>query len=326
MKRNLIILIISIGLVFGFLLLNNDQKDDKKVSTVAFISLSEVDQNTFNGFKSKMKEYSWEEGKNLNYIISKPAGKISNLKPIVSSVIEKKPDLILVSSTPATQEVKRATEKNNIPVVFCPVNDPKASNIVLNLKNPEKNITGVRLPIGDLKRFEWLYVIAPNVKNVLIPYTKNDDSSRLSRENVKKAAAELGINIVEKSFLESGSIEEFFSSIPSEVDSIFLPRDSNVEVKIDEFVKYTNSKKIPLCVPSYQQVEKGALFTFGFIHYELGRDAARMADRILKGVKTHDLPVKIGSAHLVVNEKTANNIGIELSTKVIRNAYKIIKE
>ncbi len=321
-KRIFIVMILFLSVLVVYITNNYKASSKKAIPAVAFLSLTSVDDQTFKGFKEQMVQYGWIENTNIKYIVSKPAQKVENLKPMVKSIIDKKPDLILVSSTPATQEVKRATEKNNIPVVFCPVNDPVDSNIVLNPKAPEKNITGIRLPIGDVKRFEWLHLIAPLGKRILIPFTNSDSSSMISREKVKNIAMNLGLTIVEKEF--NGDIKSYLNNLPKDIDAIFLPRDSSVEAKIDDFVAYANKHKLPLCVPSYQQVEKGALFTYGFIHFELGRDAAKMVDRILKGLKPIDVPVKTGSAHLVINEETAKKLGLAIPTKAVRNAYKII--
>ncbi|MCK5110815.1 MAG: ABC transporter substrate-binding protein [Arcobacteraceae bacterium] len=325
-KRVYIFIVIFTILLVGIFFNTKSGKDEIKTYTVAFVSLSKVDDNTFNGFKKQMQIYGWEENKNIKYIVPGAAKKVKNLKSIVKSVVEKKPDIILVSSTPATQEVKRATKNLNIPVVFCPVNDPINSNILVNQNAPEGHITGIRLPIGDAKRFEWLHTIAPDIKKVLVPYTPNDGGSIASRADIKEVAEFLNINIIEKPFPENITMKEFLKQCAKcQAEAIFLPRDSRIEVRIKDFSKYAIENKLPLSAPSYQQVQQGALFTYGFIHTELGKQAARMVDRILKGVKPTDLPVKFGNAYLVINKKTAKSIGIKFPKNAIRNAKLIIK-
>ncbi len=324
---NKIILVIVI-IVIGILFLNksNIKDENDSIKTVAFVALSHVDDNTFDGFKKQMSQYGWEDGKNIQYIIPGAAHTKTKLPSIISSVIQKKPDVILVSSTPATQETKKQIAGTNMPIVFCPVNDPVGSNIVSNTNMPEGSITGVRLPIGDAKRFEWLHEIVPNAKNILIPYTPKDGAAIASRKYIKQISDTLNINIIEQPFLEDVTVEQFFKDTPKNYDAIFLPRDSRVEVRIEKISKYAIEHKLPLSAPSYQQVQKGALFTFGFIHKELGKQAAKMVDRLLKGVKPADLPVKFGNAYLVINKKTAKAIGIQFSQNAIKNAKLIIEE
>lgn len=325
MKRNTL-LIILLALVVSIYLINKSNLfTTTTIPKVAFISFSDVDNQTFKGFKGQMEQYGWKENSNINYIVSKPAGNVETLPSLVASVIQQNPSLIFVASTPATIEVKKATVVNNIPVVFCPVNDPVASGIVSNLKSPEKNITGIRLPLSDIKRFEWLHVIAPKAKNILLPFGYKDAGAIGARNTIKEVAKNLGLTIIEKEIPSDGDITSFLNQLPKNIDAIYMPRESNVEVKIDDFVLYAKSNKIPLCAPSYQQVEKGALFTYGFIHTELGKDGAKMVDRVLKGVQVADIPVKMGTAHLVINEKTANEIGLTFPNQATQNALIIIK-
>ena len=315
--------IVTLLIILFTLLLSGCSEKEQNTKTVAFISLSNVDDNTFNGFKIKMKELGWSEDDNIEFIIAGAAKSVDKLPEKVTNILKKTPDLVLVSSTPATIEVKKQIKE--IPVVFCPVNDPIAAGIVKNSNQPEANITGVRLPVGDFKRAEWLYQIAPNIKKVFVPFTPNDKSSSSSRDDIRLIANEIGFKIIEKPLVDSKNIEQFIANIPEGIDAIILPRDSIIESAVEKFVAYSLEKKLPLSVPSYQQVKKGALYTFGFIHKELGKDAAMIADKVLKGIKVNDLPVKFGKAYLVVNETTAKKIGIELSGDVLNNAKLIIK-
>jgi len=324
MKKNILVLLLVV-LVLSLIFINNiNFNSSEPIKKVAFVSLSEVDNNTFKGFKEKMVSLGWEEDKNIKYINYGAANIVSNLEPIISKVISKKPDLILVSSTPATQKVKEMTN-NTIPVVFCPVNDPVSSNIVKNPKNPEGSITGIRLPVSDAKRFEWLNIIVPDKKNILIPYTPNDDSSKATLKVIEDVAKTMKVNIIEKPFDENIDVKQFLDDCSEEFEIIFIPRDSRIEAKIDQFVNFANKNKLVLSAPSYQQVQKGALYTYGFIHKEIGKDAAKMVDRILKGVSPQDLPVKFGGAYLVINSKTAKQIGVKIPKSVLRNTHMIIK-
>lgn len=295
----------------------------QEIKTVSFISLSNVDDNTFSGFKERMKEFGWEEHVNIQYSVAGAAQKVEFLPKKVSDALSKNPDLILVASTPATQEVKK--QNSSIPTVFCPVSDPIGANIMKNTNQPQGVITGVRLPVGDQKRTEWLYQIVPNLKSVFVPYTPDYQASAVSRNDMKQIAKELDFNIIEKPLVKIEQINQFLNAIPKDIDAIILPRDSLIESMIEHFVNYSLEHKIPLSVPSYQQVQKGALYTFGFIHKELGKDAAAIADKILRGVHVSDLPVKYGNAYLVLNETTAKKIGITFSLDTISNAKLIIK-
>lgn len=310
-------------IVFGFWF---EKDENKKEAVVGVVSLSKVDRSTLKGFKEKMSRLGWKEYDNITYIDYGPAGKIQKLDTKIKPLIKHNVDLIFVSSTPGTLAVKKFTQNKQIPVIFAPVNDPVASGIVKSLRNHGGHITGIKLPAGDAQRFKWLKKLNPTVKNVLVPYTPGDKSSEVSRKEAKKSAKAIGLNIIERPILKDEDTPSTLKSLPNDVDAIFLPRDSTIESKIDDYVKYANSRKIVLSAPSYQQVQKGALFAWGFMHSEIGKQAARMANLILNNVKPSDIPVEVARNYLVINMKTAKEIGLVIPQSIIRKTHLIVKE
>ncbi len=313
--------ILSSGLL---LLINKTSKKSKDIFTIGVVSLSKVDDATFNGFRDKMKEYGYEEHKNIEYIKSEPAERIEKLDGIVKELLKKDVDMFFVSSTPGTLAVKKAVEKRNIPVVFCPVNDPVASGIITSLKHPDGGITGIKLPSGDRQRVQWLFKIFPKVKNILVPFTPGDKSSEFSRHQIKEAALSFGVNVLEYPLISKENLEKMFIQYKDKADSMVIPRDSSIESYIDSIIAYGYKVKMPISAPSYQQVEKGALFTYGFIHYNMGQQAAKLASSIIHGVKPSLLPVEIAESYLVINRNTADKIGLKISDDILVDADKII--
>ena len=299
--------------------------DDKNHFRIGFVSLTEVDNSTFAGFKAGMKNHGYIEGENIIYIADGPAGKISNLDGIVNNYINKMVDLILVSSTPGTMAVQRATKKNKIPAVFAPVNDPVGAKIVKSLKYPGDNITGIKLPTGDKIRLQWLKKIIPSATKVYIPYNPNDKSALKSLEQADAAAKILGMHIIKGKINIAGGENRTIGVIPDDIDAIFLPRDSSIEAMINDFVVVSKNRKIPISAPSLKQVHAGALYTYGFIHAKLGNQASRLVDQILKGTNPSNIPVEIAENYLVINVKVAEEYNIKLSNTLLKQADLIIR-
>ncbi|MDO8958529.1 MAG: ABC transporter substrate-binding protein, partial [Rhodocyclaceae bacterium] len=241
--------------------------------------------------------------------------------------LAKNPDLFLVSSTPATQAVKRLTEANRKPpVVFAPVNDPLGAGIVADLRHPGGHITGIRLPLGDDLRLQWLVRIAPQVKRVFLPYTADDKSALTSVQQATEAAARLGLELVKHPIPAGSTVSAAIAAMPANVGAIFLPRDSRVEAAIAEFVAVAEARRLPITAPSRMQVEAGALFSYGFVHDDIGRQAARLADQILKGIPAGDLPVEMAESSLSINLVTARKLGIFIPDNILLHAEHVIRE
>jgi putative ABC transport system substrate-binding protein len=73
-------------------------------------------------------------------------------------------------------------------------------------------------------------------------------------------------------------------------------------------------------------VIKGGLASYSVSFHEVGRLSAKYVQRILTGVKPKDLPVEgVDKIELVINLKTAKQIGLTIPPDVLARATKIIR-
>lgn len=329
MKKKSIILTITVFLLLFSTLLFSlfsfyGEKESKKFR-VGIVNLTSVDRLTMQGFKDKLSEFGMVENKNITYYYDKPAENITNLKDISKKMRDLNLNLVFVSSTPATLEVKNAFKNSSTPIIFSPVNDPVGSGIIKSLNEQNRTITGVKLAKGDDLRLKWLKELSPKIKRVYLPYTIGDKSALATLENIKKVALKFEIVLITEGIDELKPIEELIDNIPDDIDAIFIPRDTRIENKIKSFVELSIERKIPLSAPSCTQVEKGALFSYGHNHYEIGKQAGRIASQILKGELPSDLPIEISENYLVINILTAKKIGLKIPTHILKQAI-IIRE
>lgn len=292
---------------------------------VALVRLTTVDTQTVAGFKAAMAAAGYHEGERIRYLDQGPAGNIDRLDAIIQTHLRARPDLFLVSSTPATQAVQRISRESGIPIVFAPVNDPLEAGIVDNLKHPGGQITGVRLPTGDDLRLHWLREIAPRARRVFVPYTPEDNSARATLAQIRAAAPGLGLELLPQPVRGASQVNAALAALPADVDAIFLPRDSSIESHIELFVEFALRRRLPLSAPSLIQVEAGALFSYGFVHGEIGQQAAHLAEQIIKGVRPGDLPVQMAENVLSLNLATARRIGIEIPDDILMQAERIVR-
>ncbi|MES9935771.1 MAG: ABC transporter substrate binding protein [Sedimenticola sp.] len=306
--------------------LEGDTSRTEELPLVTVVHLSKVDSSTYAGFLVKMKELGYEHGINIRFDYKGPAGSIDRLDGLIQEYLAMEPDLILVSSTPGTMAVKRLTEGMGIPAVFAPVNDPLDAGVVESLQYPGGDITGVRLPAGDDLRLQWLTRIAPDARKIYVPFTQGDKSAESTLRQIEAVAPRLGVELLTRPLDSKDAIHGPGSVVPADADAIYLPRDSTVEARVDEFVKLAMERKLPVCTPSEKQVLSGTLFSYGFVHYEIGRQAAQLVDQVLRGARPADLPVLTAENYLLINMKTAKTIGLEVPEAVVRQANRLIYE
>ncbi len=293
---------------------------------VAVFSLTDVDDATLAGFKAGMARLGYREGAEIVYRVPGPAGRIDLLDAYVTGEAARDADLILVSSTPATQAVLRAGLDRRVPVIFAPVNDPLRAGIVASLRAPGGNVTGIRLPPGDALRLQWLLRVAPAVRRVWMPYTAADASARESLRQMGMAADALGVTLLPTAVADFDTLPPATPAAAPRTDAVLVLRDSTMEARIDALVERARAWRQPLCVPGLRQVERGALLSYGFVHYEIGQQAAGLAAQILGGVPAGDLPVLQARDYLAINLRAARAIGLHVPRPILRLAHVLIRE
>jgi len=212
------------------------------------------------------------------------------------------------------------------PIVFAPVNNPLSAGIVTDLRHPGGHITGIRLPTGDDLRLQWLLRIAPRVKHIYLPYSADDESALISLQKATEAAKLLGVSLLPRPISGDDSVAAAIATLPANADAIFIPRDSRIGAQTAAFVALAEQRRLPLAVPSLEQVQAGALFSYGFVQKDIGRQAARIADQIFKGQRPGDLPVEMAENRLALNLVAARKIGLVVPEDIVRQAEYVIGE
>ena len=265
------------------------------------------------GFKAAFKE----AGINAEFDEKNANGETTNSNLIANNFVSSKEDLIFAIATNAAQSASQAT--NDIPVVFAAITDPQSAGILKN------NVTGVSDRMDVKQQLELLKKIAPNTKNVGVIYNSSEQNSKIQVEDLKKAAKELGLNIVEKSVVQANEIPQAVDNLVREADAIYLPTDNLVASVVSLITdKATAAKKIVFGAEA-AHVKGGALITQGVSYYEIGKEAGKMAIEILKNgknpseIKFKTMPL----SEIEVNEKTLAALGISLPEDVKSKAKMI---
>lgn len=293
---------------------------------IGVVHLSAVDQRTLAGFKAGMAARGYRDGEGVTYQYDGPAGSVDRIDGIIESQVRQGVDLILASSTPVAIAAAKAAERWKVPVVFAPVNDPIRSQVVADLTHPGGFVTGIKLPGGDDLRLQWLTRIAPDIREAFVPFNPQDRSSLTSVAVISAAAMELNVALHLQAVTDGAALEAALNHLPPTSQAIFLPRDSLVEGAIDRIVQVATRHRLPVSAPSQQQVEQGALFSYGFRHHEIGEQAARLAVQILQGVSPGDIPVETAESWLAINLVAAATIQRHIPDDVLSLADTVIRK
>lgn len=319
MKKILVLISISIMLVLSCgnegkknENAGKESKDNLKIGITQIVAHPALD-SAREGFKDAIKE----SGLNVTFDEKNANGEVATANMIANNFVTEKVDLIYAIATSTAQSAAQAT--NKLPVVFSAITDPEAAGLI------KENVTGISDRVNVKQQLELLLKLDSKIKKVGVIYNSSEQNSKVQVDDLKKAASELGITIVEKSVTQVSEIPQASEALVRESDALYLPTDNLVASVVNLITeKATAAKKVAFGAEA-AHVKGGALITQGIDYYEMGKEAGKIAVEILKnGKKSSEIKFKkMDLNDIVINNKTLAAIGINLPEDIKSKAKTI---
>jgi len=315
------------ALIFGFFLCFPSSSGAQRVYRVGALLAEEQFLPAIDGFKKKMAELGYIEGKNIQCQVYNAQLDRKKLQQFAEKLVHDKLDLIVTSSTTATVPVAKLTKGTNLPVVFLSSGNPL--QLVKSYASSGNNLTGISAATVDLtaKRLELLKELVPGVKRVASVNNPKGVNYRDNLAAVHAAAKSSGLTIREVSASDREELKRVMGTITrTAVHAILVEPDVLYAATIDLIVEHAISEKLPVIPTLIAQVHKGALATYAPDYFALGQQGAMLVHKIFKGARPADLPIEQPSQlKLVVNLKTARAIGLKIPKEVLLRADEVIE-
>ena len=303
-----------------------------KIPRVGFlISASSAATATFvAAFRQGLRDLGYVEGKNIILEIHRGEAKPERLSALAAELVKLKVDVIVAEAGPAVVAAKRAT--STIPIVIRVGVDPVRMGFVESLARPGGNITGVAsMTVGLVgKRFELLAEVVPGVQRIAILTALSDRARFTATDEYKEidaAARVLGVKLQELLARDADAIDNAFLTMTRERAQAFMVTPSPRFFQHRErIIKQAAKNRLPATYFQKIFVEGGGLMSYGADYVDEYRRLAIYVDRILKGAKPAELPVEQPTKfELVINLKTAKQIGLTIPPNVLARADRVIR-
>ena len=322
-KKTIVVLLFS--LILGSVRFAEAQQP--KVYRIGVVTAGGAWYEVIDGLRVGLKQLGLVEGKQFTLAIRDTKGDAKAAEEAAKNLEKEKVNLLYTTQTSVTLATKRVTA--DIPIVFCAGADPVVLGLVDSFAKPGGRLTGVFYRDTDLiaKRLEILKEIVPKLHRVVTFYNPRNPVAGESAKLVREAAGQMGIQLVER---HVASVEELRASVQSlktgEVDAVFGVADALPVLEDQLIIDTARVKRFPTMFIDDNSVTKGGLVSYSVSRHEVGRLSAKYVQRIFTGVNPKDLPVEgIDKIELIINLKTAKQIGLTIPQSVLYRADKVIK-
>ena len=284
------------------------------------------------GIRLALAELGYIDGQTVTIEYRYVEGKRDRTPELVAELVRLKVDIIVLSGGGRLiRAAKNATTTVPIVMVGFSGDDPVKAGFIESLARPGGNVTGVTSLSGELggKRLELLKEAVPKLARVAVLY---DPTSPSVIDEVKEvlpvAAHALGLTIHHWEVRTADQLGRVFAPQSKDrPDSLYVPSSGPiVRANGQRIADLALKSRLPSVYYTREAVDVGGLMYYGADFAATYRRAAYFVDKILKGAKPADLPVEQPTKfELVINLKTAKQIGLTIPPSILVKADKVIK-
>src|SRR5262249_6022227 len=307
-----------------------EAQQPKKIASIGYFFASTPAATAYNieAFRQGMRELGHVEGKTFILELRYGEGRAERFPEIARELVGLKLDMIVAASDAAIAAVKRETQ--TIPIVMAASNEPAATGLGASIGRPRGNVTRLSLMSVEIsgKLLQLMREVVPGLSRVAFLWIRDVRGNLLDYKETEDAAGSLGLQLQSVEVVRAEDLDRVFSVVTKErAQALIVPPLNPVAFgNRDQIASFVQKNKLPSMYAQREYVDAGGLMFYGPSMPDSFRRTAIYVDKILKGAKPADLPVEQPMKfELVINLKTAKQIGLTIPPNVLARADKVIR-
>src|SRR6266700_3292101 len=293
-----------------------------KMLRVGFVGIQPREAPVYTNFLKRMAELGYQEGRNFtfDYIQTPDVERYERYRELAA----RKVDVFLAVGTERALRAALLAAEGK-PIVLLAIDfDPVMRGYVASLSRPGGNVTGIFVRQLELaaKRVEIAREAFPRATVVGIAF---DTISSEQRDAAAEAARKLGL---EPRMIEVKGQQDYGGAFSATDDArgqpIILPASPTFFRDREAIAQALLERRIPSVAAFRENIEAGALISYGFDLMGLFYDIASYVQRIARGAKPSEMPIEQSPRfYMSVNLKTAASLGVSLSDVFVARANEV---
>ena len=277
-----------------------------------------------------LREQGYVEGKNLVLERRYADGKTERMPEFARELAAMKLDAMVATCTPSTRVARQATAST--PIIMAAVADPVGQNLIASLARPGGNLTGLSSQGLEImpKMMELFAAVLPRGATVAVLADEKSAVHPRMWEALGPAAQALKLKLVKIDVASPARVNlpvAFEAAVREKASAIFvLPDEPAFLTSRDSIIALAAKHRLPAFYGAREYVDEGGLMSYGENLRAAYRDAAVYIDKVARGARPGDIPVRQPTKfEFVVNMKTAKALGITLPQSLLVSADTVIQ-
>lgn len=278
------------------------------------VAIVQFDNDSFTNelrqmFIKRMRLLGYDEAK-MKFDIRNAQGNSEKLSQTASSLSGGDYDIVVAIGDKCACALANAG--CTVPTVFVAVSDPVGLGLASSVESPDKNMTGTVSNTSEDTLLSYIRVLTPKVSSVAV-ICMNNEKSIAEKDSVVKYLSN-DLFDVEPVILDStDSIDSVVADVLTRNGAIFLTNDEELKNVSANVVSLASQSSKFVFSSNIACIENGVLAATASPVKDLSYTAAEDADKILKGAKVSDIPIKTDIAFAIyISKSTAESFNIDV--------------
>jgi len=277
------------------------------------------------GLRDGLKTLGYHQDIQIALGVRFAEGNDQQLEPIVRQFLHHGAKVLYVSEWNVLEIARSVTTRT--PIVFSTWYHPTRDGTLAGFTDMGDNITGVipAFPDVDPRSLEKFRLLIPSLNRVLVPYEANAPHLADQLTALRVEARRLHIRLIEHAVRTQEEARQVIMATPKEDMDGMLPVGGGLNI-VGYALQASLQRHILTLFSRAWMAEYGGLASYGPSWYALGKQAARLVDKLIQGAHPKTLPVEVSQeTRFVINLRTAKQLGITIPPNVISQADTVIR-
>ena len=303
------------------------QQSSKAHRIGLLISASDVIAPFTAAFRQGLRELGYVEKKDYILEIRSGSAATDRLFDLAAELVRMHVDVIVTVGSPALKAAAKAT--STTPIVMRIGGDPVKAGLVASFARPAGNITGLFARSVELsgKRLELLAEVAAGIKRAAVLTVSSNFEATNEYKDLESAARVLGVKLQILRARDPDTIDSAFAAMSKDRAQALVQIPHALYTQhAARILNHAAKNRLPTIYSHGIDVENGGLLSYGVNYAAEYRRTAFYVDKILNGTSPGEIPVEQPTKfELVINLKTAKQIGLTIPPNVLARADKVLR-